>query len=712
MGRCLCVLRVTVIAGAVFGFAGCDNLTGESPEIVSKDKTPSTTAATSVPSQPVTPASSPGSAWNGVAQNAFSDNSAALSTASLASTDMSTTPPALSAAPTGPIPEALTAPDPALAESPGLFLRQALDAPIFWRAWSPDAFREAEALGLPVLIMIGSAWSHDARLMDNQVFTDPEISQKLNTEYIPIRVDADERPDIWSRYRLAYEVINKQAGRPPLMVFALPDGRPFDVVGAVPARGTGDAAGMLELMNQASELVKTRKEDVTAQATSVETVLAQLLSAPRAESAALSAEVLDGLAGELANASKGDESEALRAGRVAGFLLHHHADKAAGSSRDAASELLLNRFRSGQRDHVMGGYFNRIPGSGDIQYGKLLPVQAEMIGANARAFATTGKGLHKEGVTEVLRFCSDWLESSDGGFFACQVPDIANDDSGGYFTWSREEITEIAEDDNAATVFSEYLNAEAGVKTNLHVTGKLQQAADAAGVSYAEALKGLDAVRIELRNFRMGAEEVPMVDKTIIAGWNGDMVVAYLEASELTDNARAREFALKTADMLIGTMVSEQDGVARFFYKGKASGYGFLEDNVKVASALFKCYQVTNQKEYLDSAESLMGFVETRFLDGDSGLYQDVAINAQAPKAGLLKLKRLPLEDEISRSPNAVAAMVWHQLFEATKKEDYKGRADRMVKAALERRAFNTEAVATWGEAALLVQNGQPNYAR
>lgn len=706
MVRCLYFSRVALIAVAALSLTACDKLTGESPKIISKDTpAPAQTPAATPSTQPV--AAAP------IAKNATSDGesgvgSVATSSTTLSTTDAGTSPGAPPALAVGAIPPPLTAPDPVMAEMPGLYLRQAQASTVFWRGWNPEAFREAEARGLPVVIVIGSAWSHDARIMDNHVFSDPEISQKLNSEFIPIRVDADERPDIWARYRLAYEVINQQRAKPPLIAFALSDGRPFDIVGAVPAHGTGDNSGMAELMTQASDMIKTKKAEVTTQVTSIETVLSQLLSAPRAESVTLSTEVLDSMAAGLAAASTGSQAEELRAGRVGDFLFH----QGSGKSRDAASALLLDRFRSGQRDHVMGGYFFRIPGSGEVQFGKLLPVQAEMISANARAYASTGKGMHKEAVGEVLRFCRDWLEAPEGGFYACQAPDTTDDDSGGYFTWSQEEVVKAAEDDKAAIVFSQYLNVAAGKKTNLHVTDKLQKAADAAGVSYADALKDLDTVRIKLRNVRMGAEQVPMVDKSILAGWNGDMINAYLEAAEFTGDSQAKDFALKTADMVIESMVSEQDGVARVLYKGKASGFGYLEDNVKVASALVKCYQVTNQKEYLDSAQSLMDFVEGRFLDKDSGLYQDVAANDPAQQAGLLKLKWLPLEDDIARSSNAVAAMVWYQLFEATKNEEFKNRATRMVSAAIQRRAFNTEALATWGEAALLLLNGPPTYKK
>src|SRR5690606_10203195 len=124
-------------------------------------------------------------------------------------------------------------------------------------------------------------------------------------------------------------------------------------------------------------------------------------------------------------------------------------------------------------------------------------------------------------------------------FYTGQTPDVGGDDSGAYFTWTQEEIEELAGDSTAAKVFSTYLNAQSGKKTNLHVTDRLQKAADAAGVSYAEANKALESVRTKLNEARMAAEQVPVVDKSMIAGWNADMICAYLEAAELADISRA-----------------------------------------------------------------------------------------------------------------------------------------------------------------------------
>jgi len=685
------------------GLAGCGDVTGDGPKIASaeeKEQAQASAAITPVAESSATPAGG----WNEVAHNAFADQAQpSVSTTTIAATSAtvdSIQPPA----------PGLSAPSSELAESPSLYLRQAQNSGVYWQGWSKEIFQQAQSRTAPILLVIGAAWNHQAQTMDNQVFADAAVGEAINKNFIPIRVDADDRPDIWSRYRMAYEVINKERATIPLVVFAMPDGRPFDIISAVPAHADGGNAGMLEMLAQAAQIYSQQADTVNQQAAAIENVLSKLLTEPQIDNVGNTSELIEKLSVELTGVAKNDQADAVRAGRVAETLLTIGAAADKSSGRDAASELLLSRFRSGQRDHVMGGYFFRTPGSAVIQFGKVLPVQAEMITANAHAYGLTGKSLHKEAVTEILRFCEDWLEAPNGGFFSGQTPDTGGNDSAGYFTWTREEIEKIANDEKAATVFSEYLNAKPGEKTNLHVTGKLQQAADAAGVSYSEANEALNAVRTKLRDARMAAEQAPAVEKSILAGWNGDMICAYLDAAEFVESDKARTFALKTADMIIESMVSEQEGVAHVMYKDRASGFGYLEDNVKVAAGLARCYEVTNQREYLESAISLMEYVEARFLDKQSGLYQDILAAPEAP--GLLKLKRLPLEDDIARSANAVAAIVWAKLAKAENKEVYKQRAERMVKAATERRTFDNEAVATWGEAAAILQYGEPSYKK
>ena len=706
-------LHVIITMTAVVVFASCDGLTGEVPEIY-KEETADGPSVTPAPqsisadlaagaSAPADVASSHG--LGGLVQSdAFAsseplqaeENPAVTAQVPVAQDDTASSVPAL------------TAPDPALAESPSLYLRQAAEAPVHWRSWGDAAFQEAAARRLPVLLVIGASWSHDAHVLDADVFPVENIATTLNSEYVPIRVDSDERPDIWARYRLVYELINQKPASPPIIVFALADGRPFDVVSAVPATTTGDTVGLSELLDQATQLLESSSADAVAQADQVEKLLADLLTEPIKDDVTLANGRLNEYATALADLAKGDQADSLRAGRVALVLLTRGANGGNSAPRDAGSALLLERFRSGQRDHVMGGYFFRVPGSGAVQFGKIQPVQAEMIAANSAAFAATGKTLHKEAVTETLRFTRDFLEAPEGGFYSSQNPDAGPADNGGYFTWTAKEIRDIAGSGAPATVFITYLNAEDDTKSNLHVTGRLQQAADAAGVSYEAANRHLDEVRMKLHEHRMAAENVPLVDKTLRAGWTGDMICAYLDAAELLGDDQAKEFALKSADRLIEAMVSESEGVARMMYRTRSTGFGFLEDNVKVAAALLRCHEVSGHAEYLESAESLMAYVEARFLDAESGLYRDVATNEGQP--GLMKLKRLPIEDDIARAPNAVAAMNWVALAKSMDKSEYRDRAERMIKAALLRRQMKTDSLATWAVAADRLLNGKPAF--
>lgn len=708
--------RVVIIASAgLLLLAGCEKVTGDKPKIASGTDEATPAAATPAP-KAATPAPGkatpqPTGSWNTVADSAFTSGprpearlAATITDQAASATGTSFT--ATTAAFKGEIP---TAPDATLADASTLYLRQGAEAATAWRPWASAAFDEAAGRNVPVLIVIGAGWSHDAKVMDDTVFNNKDIAATLNKDYVTIRVDADERPDIWGRYRMAYEIINKQRAHLPLSVFALPDGRPFDIVSAVPATGTADNPGMTELLTQARDLMAGQRDQVQTQAATIENVLERLLAEPRASDAAVSDDLLNRLDGELKSAAKGDLAEEIRAGRVAQALLYFAAGMGSSSSRDAASELLLSRFRSGQRDHVMGGYFFRVPGVGAVQFGKVLPVQSEFISANAQAYASTGKTLHKEAVTEVLRFCRDWLEVQDGGFYSAQAPDMVGDDSGSYFTWSADEVKSIVGDNADAKVFCAYLNIEE-TKSNAHVTGRLQQAADAAGVSYEEANKALTSVRRKLTEARLSAEKTPLVDKSLLASWNGDMISAYLDAAAYAGDDDAKAFALKSADRIIENMVSEQQGVAHIMYKGRSSGFGYLEDNVKVAMAFIRCYEASKQKEYLDSAVSLMEYVEARFLDKESGLYIDALPGGDVH--GLLKLKRLPLEDDISRSANAVAACAWVRLAGLAEKPDYKARAERMVKAAAQRRTFDTEAVATWGQAGDMVLHGVPEFKK
>jgi uncharacterized protein YyaL (SSP411 family) len=589
------------------------------------------------------------------------------------------------------------------AQSPSPYLRAASKSEIKWQPFAAATFASAQQQNKPVIIDIGANWNHQCRQMAAEAYADANVVQALNDKFVCVKVDADLQPDVAQRYRAAYQLINSRDTEYPLTVFALPDGRPFDVLSYVPATAQGDQAGMAELIKQVQDLFTGQSAQVKKQAELIESKLTKQSMAAATAGAALDPQLAKQAAAAVA---KVNDATGASAGTVAAAMLQLYSDGGDKAALENASKLLLDQFRSPLRDQVLGGYFHTSVADKTPRFEKLLPVQATLLSANALAFAAGRKAMHKEAAEEILRFCRDTLEAQGGGFYASQDADAGPNDNASYFTWSKDEIFKLAGEDTPAKVFAQYLNAGAE-KGPLFVTQKLQSAADANGASYELALKALKDVRAKLREARMQQENVPNVNKAIFASWNSEGIMAYLDTYKYLGDVAAREFALQTADFIINNMVDPRQGVAHVFYKGHASEYGLLDDNAKFAAALMQCFEVSGQREYLESAESIMAYLEKRFLDKQCGLYAD-RLPGSPDVAGLQKVPMCMTVDHGATSGNSAAAQAWYALYQATTKEEYREKAERLVQAALSRDTGTAIENASLARTALLVANGAP----
>jgi uncharacterized protein YyaL (SSP411 family) len=204
----------------------------------------------------------------------------------------------------------------------------------------------------------------------------------------------------------------------------------------------------------------------------------------------------------------------------------------------------------------------------------------------------------------------------------------------------------------------------------------------------------------------MSADRIPLVDKKIIASWNAQMICAYFDAYRYLGDTRARDFALRTMDFILNNMISETEGVAHTHARDKASVYGLLADQVTVAVALIDSYEVSIRREYLETAESLMNYVEIKYLDQGTGLYVDWPEGGN--RSGLLSVPRIPVFDNPMPSANAVAAIAWYRLFQITHNESYREKFRRMVDAMSRREDLIGLPGATFGTCLLLAANGAP----
>lgn len=571
-----------------------------------------------------------------------------------------------------------------------------------------------------MLIDIGARWCHWCRVMDGETYGNPEVVKLVNDNFIAVKVDRDERPDVDERYQVAHFLINRRGGGWPLTVFALPDGRAFESLTYIPADSKPDQKGMRDILNQVIEIYTKRNADAVKQADLVEknvqtasTGIVKQGTVNEALVKKLASGILKEADSQNGGFGKGNEPKFPNGGALL-FLLHYYSDYGDKAALDTVVKSLQAYFRGGLRDHVLGGYFRYATDGkfAHVHFEKMLYVQAELLSANALGYAASNKPMLKEAAEDILAFCKDTLENKDGGFFASQDADVTGgkagpEEDGSYFTWTADEIESLAGKGQQSQIFINYHNVnsadskdDAG-RSTLRADKTLKEVA--AGTS-VDPQKALDEVRKALRDARLNQENVPFVDKSIYANWNGMMIRAYVDAFKYLGRTDARDFALQSADFIVSNMISETDGVAHGFVKGKPVLYGLLDDQVEVAAALLDCYEVSGNSSYLETAESLMNFVEGKFLKGD--LYSDR--EAPAPDEGLLKIDRLHVYDNPTPSPNATAAIVWYHLFQATSKQEYLDKAKRIARAVAGQEDFGGVAAGTFGQAMALAVNGAP----
>ncbi len=611
----------------------------------------------------------------------------------------------------------------ALADSLSSYLRSQSTSPVAWQPWGADVFEIAEKLNRPVLLSIGVSWSDLVRSHDETVFGSSEVAALISEHFIAVKVDADERPEIAERYLSAHQLIHPENGEWPVIAFLLEDGRPFESVSAAPSAAATDPATFAAILRQVVDLYSNKRETLVQQANRIEKALAAQAPDParvRPLDAQLAAEVCARIRENLGVKQTGETYSRPKPWAILA-LLHAVSDGLDGpettkpaasneSNLSVATKLLTNYYRSSLRDPVLGGFFT---GALDADFrepmtAKLLPDQAAMLRAFSTAYAATGRRVFRDAGLEILRYMRDSLEREGGGFYSAQEAEPRGQASS-YYTWSAAEIRQVVGPGRDVDVFMKYFNVVTDPPTQrcfLRPSRSLESVANEFKITYDEAQQALDRVRAKLREARLAQETFPRFNKSIVTSWNALAVSAYLDAYRFLGDEKAREFALLTMDWILDKLISETEGAAHYYAREKRELYGLLEDQVAVAQALLDCFRVSGKHEYLETAESIMTFIEANYADEQTGLYRDQPKTAAAE--GLLRIPRYYVFDTRIPSPNAQSAMIWLQLSWLTGKKEYMDRAQRLIRAVAGQENFWGDNSSQYAEALLLAVYGAP----
>ena len=560
-------------------------------------------------------------------------------------------------------------PTPTLAQSRSPFLRHGATQPVNWLPWGEEAFDRARRGGVPILLDIGAAWCHWCHVMDRESYENEEIARVINDNFVPVKVDRDERPDVDARYQRAVQTLSGEGGW-PLTAFLTPEGEVF--YGGTyfpPGEGMGRPA-LPRVLNEVLRVWTQQRERALEMARQVrERVSAyeQAESQVGELSAAMVTEAIEDFAHafDFRNGGFGRAPKFPNAGAVLLFL-DRHLDLGGREAwpRRIVAETLAGMARGGVHDQLGGGFHRYATDARWLvpHFEKMAYDNGPLLEAYARAAAVTGDETLRRVAQGIVACYEDVAPQllAAGGFPASQDADIAGDDDGDYWTWTEEEIRAALVDERAARAAILRFGVDGPTAAMphqperhvLYVARAVENVAEAigAGLPEAEALLA-DAAR-RLKQAR-DARPRPLVDDTVYSGWTSLVASGFLAAARYLGLRPAGDAGLRALDRVWEDGFDVEDGVVH--RPGDREG-GYLEDQAAFALALLDAYEYTQNDQYLERARAVAVVMLARFRDAE-GAFRDRPPGESAPARPLAEVHR-PIADAPAPAGNALAALV------------------------------------------------------
>ncbi|MBI5381187.1 MAG: thioredoxin domain-containing protein [Opitutae bacterium] len=608
-----------------------------------------------------------------------------------------------------------------LAEEQSPYLRQHAANPVDWQPWGEAALQRARVEQKPIFLSIGYSTCHWCHVMAHESFEDEEIAALLNAEFVPIKVDREERPDLDRVYMTYVQAMTGRGGW-PLSVWLTPELRPFFGGTYFPPEDRHGRPGFVTVLRTLARAWRDQREQLVAEG---ERVLAALREHFGAEGRNGGAS--DRLAAtDAAAASDGcyryfeEAFDAVRGGFggapkfpracIPAFLFRYAVRQGVTSDlgRSAihlATHTLREMARGGIHDHVGGG-FHRYSVDADWfvpHFEKMLYDQAQIAVNALEAWQAT----HDDRFAALARDLCDYvlrdLADPAGGFHAGEDADSATGSAvaahaeGAYYVWSSDELRVALGD--AYSLFAAQFgvtdggNVSAARDPQGEFTGKniLAQVvaptelASAFSLSVGEIEKRTEAALTRLRSLREQRPR-PQRDDQVIAGWNGLMLSALARASATPAPALAerrsayRAAALRLAEFLRRELFDPATGVLYRAWRERRSGIaGFAEDYAFLIQGLLDLYEATFAMEWLQWAEALQTKMDALFYDVAAGGYWNSV--ADAPDV-VLRLKED--YDGAEPAPSSVATLNLLRLAALRERADWREQAHRTL-AVLQR---------------------------
>lgn len=573
----------------------------------------------------------------------------------------------------------------AAAQSP--YLRSAAHQPVEWFPWGPEAFERARADGKPILLDIGAAWCHWCHVMDAESYENPSVAEALNRDWICIKVDRDERPDVDARYQRAVQALTGQGGW-PLTAFLTPEGDVFYGGTYFPPEDAHGRPGFLSVLTELRRFFHHQPTEVARQSAEIKKHF--IAVGAEARRGRVTPQLLSGAADRMARlfdiryGGFGTEPKFPHPGACE-FLLTRWYDTGEPWPAEIAHRTLCAMANGGVYDQLGGGFHRYSVDARWVvpHFEKLTCDNAELLRAYTQgALALTvagsraGRASAPPGAADlyarVAAGIADWvmevLAHPAGGYGASQDADVGPGDDGDYFTWTAEEARAAVTDEEFAVLARHYDIDEFGEmhhnrrKNVLWVRQSAAEIAAATGQSELEVARLLRSGRAKLKAAR-DRRPAPAVDPTLYVGWNAMMGSALLGAAAVLQRPALERHALETLERLF-VAAAGGDGARGVRHAVDGPEIRLLDDQAQLAAAALDAFEVTGDRRWLERARAMAEFTWSAFRAPEGGLYDTPAGERREGTEGFLQERLRPIHDAPSPSGNGVAALVFARLAE------------------------------------------------
>ncbi|WP_315097287.1 thioredoxin domain-containing protein [uncultured Cellulomonas sp.] len=530
-----------------------------------------------------------------------------------------------------------------LATATSPYLLQHADNPVDWLEWGDDAFAQAAARDVPVLVSVGYAACHWCHVMAHESFEDEATAAFMNEHFVCVKVDREERPDVDAVYMAATQAMTG-AGGWPMTVFTTPTGEPFFCGTYFPPRRVHGMPSFPEVLASVAAAWTTRRAEIEDGAGTITAALSERapgVAGPGDGYEVVVERALAGLAttfdavhGGFGGAPKFPPSMLLE------WLLRHHARTGEGIALELADRTLDAMARGGMYDQLAGGFSRySVDASWTVpHFEKMLYDNALLLRAYVHAWRATGSGLAHRVAEETAHWLLADLRTVQGGF-ASSLDADSEGREGAFYAWAPQQLRDVLGDDDGAWAADVLGVSEQG--TFEHGSSVLQLRSDPADGAR------LDALRARLREARERRPR-PARDDKVVSGWNGLAVGALAEAGLLLERPALLDAATAAAELLRTTHVrTAPDGSTRLVRASRdgvpGTAAGVLEDYAHVADGLLTLFAVTGAAEWFRTAEGLLETVLVHFGAPDGGL-RDTADDETDPVLARVRLLQDPAD--------------------------------------------------------------------